>query len=198
MTAPHFARLAQQETGYVPLVRANRDLTWARFIVTRRAGGPRDLTALRGASVASPGALAIVSMLGVQLIIDEGLIPPKDLIIVPYPSHSSSVLAVTTGEVDAAFTAVTALNQMLATARDAVRTIATSPDVLAVMLIAREDVPPQEREKVRSLMLRFDQTDEGRAFMVRTKLQGYREVTASELALLDPDVEALKVELSRR
>jgi phosphonate transport system substrate-binding protein len=87
---------------------------------------------------------------------------------------------------------------MLATARDAVRTIATSPDVLAVMLIAREDVPPQEREKVRSLMLRFDQTDEGRAFMVRTKLQGYREVTASELALLDPDVEALKVELSRR
>ena len=55
----------------------------------------------------------------------------------------------------------------------------------------------EEREKVRSLMLRFDQTDEGRAFFARTKFQGYREVTASELAFLDPYVEALKAELSR-
>lgn len=193
VTAPHFARLAQKESGYLPLVRADRDL--GAILVTPRTAGIKDLQALRGAIVATPDRLAIVSMLGVQALTDVGLIPGIDLTIKAYPTFYSAVLAASTGEAAAAVSATTAFNQMPEAIRETMMTIEGTSFVPAVMIIARDDVDVAQRDAIRELLVKFHLTDPGARFFTRTKFNRYRIPLDSELESLDPYVQQLKAAL---
>ncbi len=195
ITAPHFARLAQTRSGYVPLVRAVRGLS--AVIVTPRAGGADRIESLRGAVVATPDRLAIVSMLGIRLLRERGLVPGVDVTVRSYPSFASALLAVLNGEAAAAVSADPALRQMAPDVRERLRTIDRGVEVTPIVLLARGDVPAQERAAVKALLLGFHEDPAGRSFFARTGLQGYREPTREDLEALDPFVVELTEALER-
>jgi len=190
VTAPHFARLAQAEAGYVPMVRVKRELRG--ILVVRADSGIKTLNDLRGRIVTTPENIALITMLGQQLLRSHGLEPGKTITVRPSASFNSAVLAVQNGESNAAFTAQTALNQMSEETRAALRTIATTNAVPHVLYLASKKVPPEEVERMTRLLLDFSgDKPRGVSFF-----QGYVRPTAAELKNLDPYVRELKRQLA--
>jgi len=195
VTAPHFARLAQTEAGYVPMVRVQRELRG--ILVTRADSNIKTINDLRGKIVSTPENIAVVTMLGLQRLRENGLEPNRKVTVRAYASFNSAVLAVQNGESDAAFTAQTALNQMPEETRSALRTIATTNAVPHVIYLASKKVPPKEVERMTRLLLEFSEDKpRGAPFFEQTGFLGYVRPTAAELKNLDPYVTELKHQLA--
>jgi phosphonate transport system substrate-binding protein len=195
VTAPHFARLAQAEAGYVPMVRVQRELRG--ILVVRADSSIKTVNDLRGRIVTTPENIAVVTMLGLQLLRSHGLEPGKTITVRPSASFNSAVLAVQNGESDAAFTAQTALNQMPEETRSALRTIAATKVVPHVIYLANKKVPLKEVERMTRLLLGFSEDKpRGVPFFEQTGFLGYVRPTATELKNLDPYVTELKHQLA--
>ena len=190
VTAPHFARLAQREAGYQPLVRVRRELN--ALLVTDRAHGISTIEQLRGKQVTTPDPLAIISMLGTELLRAHGLRSGQEVTLHPMPSFNSAVIALTNGESAAAVTAATALRQMPEETRGGLVTLGASRVVPHVIYLASPDVPAEELDRLRGLLLAFSGEARGREFFERTGFAGLDPVSEEELRTLDPYVEDLK------
>lgn len=195
VTAPHFARFAQQEAGYRPLLRAKRDLVGV--VLVREGSAIRHVADLRGKTVGVPDALTIVTQLGLDLLRQNGLQPGRDVTIEEMPSHNSAVLAVKRHAVAAAIVSVTAFRQMTEEQRAGVRVLAQTAHVPHVMMLARRDIPPQEVDRfVRAVQTFVDATPEGGRFIDTIGYLGLRPPTEAELRSLDVYVEGLKARLA--
>lgn len=197
ITAPHFARLAQREAGYQPLVRVERQLD--ALLVADREHGINAVEQLRGRRVTTPDPLAIISMLGSELLKEHGLQAGRDVLLQPMPSFNSAVIALTNGESAAAVTAATALKQMPEETRSRLVTLAKSKTVPHVIYLAAPNVPGTEVERVRELLRTFatDPT-RGRPFFERTGFGGLDPIDEEQLRTLDPYVADLKQALETR
>jgi phosphonate transport system substrate-binding protein len=184
LTAPHFARLAQVEAGYVPMLRIQREL---RGILVVRDDSPiRSIGDLRGKSVATPEDIALITMLATDLLRQKGLKPAQDFMLRQTTSFATAMLAVENGEHDAAVSAPTALNQMPESTRKALRVIGETRAVPHMIYLAHPGVPAAERERMVQAMLAFvaDKERSG-AFFEKTGFGGFVPVTEAELASLD-------------
>jgi phosphonate transport system substrate-binding protein len=187
VTAPHFARLAQMQAGYVPLIRVERNL-YGLLVVDKKSRA-RSVADLRGKVVATPDALAIISMLGVELLRKNGLEPGRDVTVRATASHNSAVLSVQRGDAAAAVTSATALKQMPDELRESVRTLASTEEVPHLMFLANANRPPKEVAEMTRLLFEFvNISPEGRQFLADTGYEGFRKPTAQEMRNLDPFV----------
>lgn len=191
ITAPHFARLAQKEAGYVPFLRANHDL-YGELMVAKE-GPIHRVEDLRGKTVTLPDQIAIVAMLGEKLLRDHGLEPGKTVFLRYAVSHNSAVLAVERDESAGAFTARTAFQQMPRGIQEGVRRVATTDSVPHVMYLANPQVAPEEVNVFSGMVLDFiANTPEGRQFNTALGWGGMRPPTEQELRSLDPYVGMLQ------
>ena len=194
ITAAHFARLAQKEAGYQPLVRVKREL--AALLVTDKRSGITHIAELRGKLVSTPDSLAIISMLGEELFRAHGLLPGRDVRLRAQTSFNSALIAMRNGDSAAAITAATALKQMPAEVRENLVTLATSQSVPHNVCLASPKVPPQEAAKMRRLLLAFGATTAGEAFFRTTGFISFVRPTEKELRALDGYVVDLKRQLA--
>jgi len=102
VTPPHFARLAQREAGYIPLMMFTRELRGV--VVVAKTSPLQTLSELKGKRIATPSKLALVTIMGGQLLRDNGLVNEADTLLKDVGSHSNAVLAVQRGEDEAAQT----------------------------------------------------------------------------------------------
>ena len=196
LTAPHFARLAQQEAGYLPMLRTKRDLYGV--LLVDKDSPLRHVSELRGETVATPDSIAIINMLGAQLLRANGLKPGKDVELRAMPSHDTAVLALQKGDTAAAIVSVTALQQMPEELKNNIRTLAISNGIPHIMFLAHPKAPRREVADMTTLLLAFaENTPEGRRFMGDTGYIGLRPPTAREMKSLDPYVGDLKTLLGQ-
>ncbi len=194
VTAPHFARLAQQDAGYRPLLRAKRDLVG--IVLVADDGPVRRLADLRGKTVAVPDKLAIITQLGLALLRDNGLMPGRDVTMEEMPSHNSAVIAVKQGAVAAAIVSATAFGQLPADQKAGVRILGQTAQVPHVMLLARRDVPQRDVDRfVRVVQAFVETTPEGGRFIDTLGYLGLRAPTEAELRSLDVYLDPLRASL---
>ena len=195
VTAPHFARFAQAEAGYRPMVRVKRELRG--LLVTRANSDIRRVADLRGKSVSTPEGLALITMLGEQLLRDHGLTPGRDVEVRHLASFNSAVLAVHNGQSAAALTATTALKQMPEEVRNGLREVAMTRAVPHVIYLAHPQVPAAEVNRMTELLLAFEKrSPQGSEFFDKTGFLGYERPTPQELRSLDPYVAEVKKQLA--
>lgn len=191
ITAPHFARYAQLEAGYRPFLRVERKL-YGTLVVSKNSD-IHSIDDLRGKVVATPDKLAIISMLGIELLRNHGLHPGKDVEVRATTSHNSAVLSVQRGWAAAAVTSATALKQMPDELRNSVRELATTARVPHLMYLARGDIPAAEVDRFAAILQEFvENSPEGKTFIANTGYGGLRKPTTEELKRLDPYVQDLK------
>lgn len=183
VTPPHFARLAQRESGYIPLTVYTRELR-AVVVVSHRST-IHNLQDLRGKTIAMPNRLALVAIMGQHLLQNVGL-RPEDVSLLEMPTHNTAVLAVQRGEVEAAITERVALTQMPEALRQAVRIIAQAPAAPHVMILAHPRLGAARIESIKRALLNFPGTREGRQFFNESGFEGLRLVNDSDLRTLDP------------
>ncbi|MBZ0092448.1 MAG: phosphate/phosphite/phosphonate ABC transporter substrate-binding protein [Sulfuricellaceae bacterium] len=190
VTAPHFARLAQMEAGYVPMLRAKRNLSG--LLLVDKNSAIHSVGDLRGKTVTLPDRITIIAMLSLQALRANGLEPGRDVTVHYAVSHNSAVLAVLRGESAAAATTATVLDQMPDKIKDGVKTLAVTGEVTPVVYLANSKVPSQEAGDMTRIILDFVETPEGVKFINELGYQGLRPPTASEMQSLDPYVAELK------
>lgn len=193
ITASHFARLAQKEAGYRPLVRVKRELQ--ALLVTDKSTGIGDVAGLRGKVVTTPDNLAIISMLGAEQLRNNGLTPGRDVTMRAQASFNSAVIAMRNGESAAAITAPTALNQMPADVRESLVTLATSKAVSHVVSLANAKVPAEEAATMQRLLTEFSKQPAGKEFFQATGFIEFVPVRDEDLRALDAYVADLKKQL---
>lgn len=195
VTAPHFARLAQQDAGYRPLLRAKRDLVGVVLVADGSA--IRRLADLRGKTVATPDSLAIITQLGLGLLEEQGLVPGRDVTMEEMPSHNSAVLAVKQGAVAAAIVSATAFMQMTSEQKAGVRVLGQTAQVPHVMLLARRDMPARDVDRFVHLVQAFvETTPAGGKFIDSLGYLGLRAPTEAELRSLDVYLDGLRAALA--
>ncbi len=191
VTPPHFALLAEQESNYRRLARARPVLQGV--IVVTRDQSIREISDLRGRKVATPDAMAIVTLLGEELLQGAGINPQDDLSMIATTDVKSSILRLSRGQADAAISVAGVLNSMPAHVQERLRVLALSRDVPHVMFMASPDLDAQAYKDVFEVLMAFDQSPAGARFFRDSRLQELVEITDADMEALGPFVEMIQL-----
>lgn len=200
VTASHFGRLAQLDSGYVPLA---RPLTTFQVILLVRADAAvRTVADLRGKRIATPGILAQTPMMGRVMLSGNGLSVGHDVQFHDAGNHKNALLAVLSGEVEACFVSEGAYRHMRESDRQGLREIklANRPasGAIPVIYAASPALSAAYRAQLGAAILRFaNEVPAGKTWINALKYEGLRETTEADMASLDADVIELRRVLSR-
>ncbi len=184
VTPPHLARLAQTESGFVPLVSYAAELRG--LVVVPKQSSVATLADLRGRMVAMPDRLGIISMLGLQAFRNAGLEPGTDFSLFYAQSHSNAALAVRNGQADAAVIGTIPLAQLPQPLRGSLRVVAVSPVVPSQFYLANPRLGPGGIEAVRRALAKFAATPEGKTFFRKNGFGGFRPAREDGLRKVEP------------
>ena len=191
VTAPHFARLAQKEAGYVPMLRPKRNLVG--LLVVARDSPMRSLEDLRGKTITLPDRYSIVAMFTLWTLRVSGLEAGRDFNVRYAESHNNAVLDVLRGTSAAAAVAATILDQMPESEKDRVRVLVRTGEATPLVWIANPSVPREEISEMTRIILDFtEHTRDGAKFMKRVAWNGLEKPTGKDMESLDPYVADLK------
>ncbi len=183
LSAPHFARMAEQERGYIPFLRARRDLT--SIIIVERNNPITSLQGLLGQTITLPENVTVVAMQSLEKLREAGLHPGKDIRIKYAMSHNSAALDVLRGNSIAAATTTTILDQMPDKSR--FRILAEAGHAAPVIISASPDATPEQISRMKQLLLDFCNNDPvGKQFTASVGWRGLRPTTPEELRQMDP------------
>lgn len=189
VTPPHFARAAQVEAGYIPLLQYQTDLI---AIVVAPVGGVKELEALRGKRLAVSGDVALATLLAERALMKRGLKMGVDVVVHHHSAHNNAVLSLKRGEADAAVIGSGPYLLMPADTRSGIHIIAELGHGPNATFMANPRQDKETIQAIRQVLTDFAETTEGKAFMTRYDYQGFKPVTTKELAAMDEYTSAAK------
>ena len=193
-TSPAFGRLAQNETGYTPLLRPQNSLEVR--LVTLKESALQDVSGVRGQTIATTDPLATLTLAGQRALRERGLVPGRDVTLRPTNSHANSLAAMQRGDAVAAITSATALKQLGQAAGAPVRVLAQLGVTTPLLYLTSPALSPGEIETLRRTMAEFaNGTAVGRRFVTGLGHGGLVPVSARDMASLDPLVSDLRAQL---
>lgn len=181
--APHLARLAQTEAGFIPLFRYSQELH--AMVVAAKSSEIRTVDELRGKTVALPDRLAVMPVLGLRLLHNRGL-SDDDFRIYPAASHSNAALSVQRGEAQAAIIGSVPYAQLPQELRSGLRIIATSESIPNQFILANPNLAPARIEAIRKALLDFAASPEGRLFFENNGFGGLKPASEADLKKMEP------------
>lgn len=177
---PHLAWYAVDKGAYVPLARYTAKL---RGVLVVRRGSPiRSIEDLRGARIAFPDPLALMTQAIQHALADDGLKAGADYRVVMAQSHNNAALMVARGQVAAAGIGLIPLRSLPRQTADELRVIYMTPPLSTQYILIKASVPVAVRQHVLTDLQRFAASTEGRAFLARGGLGGIVPADAAGLA----------------
>ncbi|MBS4098681.1 MAG: phosphate/phosphite/phosphonate ABC transporter substrate-binding protein [Sulfuricella sp.] len=182
--APHLARLAQSEAGYLPLFSYTQELH--AVVVVAKSSAIQGVEDLRGKTVVLPDRLAVMPMLGLRVLRNHGLQPDVDFKPLYVASHSNSALAVQRGDAQGAIIGSAPYAQFPEELRDSLRVVARSEAIPNQFLLASPNLTPQRIEALRKALSAFAVAEEGRRFLENSGFAGLKPASDAELHKMEP------------
>lgn len=189
VTAPHFARLAQTESGYQPLFAYRSNIT--ATIVVAKNSRFTDVRMLKGEKIASPDRIAVVTMLGLKMLRDKGLAYGKDFNFHWAGTHGNVALVVQRGETAAGIIGTLPLKQLPDSISHQLRVLDVSPAIDSQMILAHPR-RGADIQQIRGALLQFEQSPAGQQFFRTTGLGGLKIINTKDLEQLDPYAKEVK------
>lgn len=194
VAAPHLARLAQLEAGYLPLASFRTPIRGDLLVA--RDGPIKNFGDLRGKRLAVPDALALVGMIGQDWLKEAGLEGGRDYQVVYARSHNNAARLVLAGETEAAMVSSIFVARMPPIHRDQLRVIKSSDPVPGQYILASPALSTVEISNLLKGLFGFAASPAGRAFFKEYNLGGLDAATGGELRVLDPYVGMVREALS--
>lgn len=195
VTAAHLARLAEVESGYLPLVTykaPNRAM-----LLTSSKAPLHNIQNLRGHTVATLDRSALITSQTLIWLKEQGLQEPEDFKLIETSSHNSAAYSVLSGESTLAITSPGGWRMMPANIKDRLKLLTSLPPLPSMMWLAHRRLI-KEAPNLRSVFLDFSpDLPEGKQFFDATGYQGMREITPQEMKSLDPFIPYLKQHLGQ-
>lgn len=189
--APHLARLAQTEAGYLPLFSYTSELN--ALLVTTKNSPLQGVLDLRGKTIAMPDRLSLMAVLGARILRNAGMYE-GDFHILNTGTHINSALAVQRGEAQAAIIGSMPWRQLSDDLRDSLRIVEKSESLPNQFILVSPNLPSRQVEAVRKALGSFASTPEGKRFLESNGFGGLRPASEAELRKTEPyarDAQAL-------
>lgn len=190
LAAPHMARLAQREAGYHVVARYHAPIQ--SCLVVPRESRYQVRADLRGGLIAIPDDVALVVMLGQEMLAGAGLKLGSDYLMYEAKSHSNAALAVANGQANAAFVGCVTFQQLPDNVRGQLRILDRSLPMPSQYFLVSPRLPASQRERLAHTLLAFPTSASGRAFIEQHKLGGISATQADELKGMDPYADRLR------
>ncbi|OYY95436.1 MAG: hypothetical protein B7Y41_02735 [Hydrogenophilales bacterium 28-61-23] len=184
ITPAHFARLAQKDAGQQPLAQFVPDHDALLICAAERP--LRTIQDLKGKQLAVIDRLAITVTATLQFLDTQGLEANQDYQVIEHRTHASAAYALISGLSAAAVTTSQGMVQMPDDLRRKLVVLKHIADIPAFVLIARADMDKAQAERLKTLLLTFQNEVEGIDFLGQT---GYNKlIAANETVMKRADV----------
>lgn len=200
VTGSHFARLAQLDSGYTPVLRPTT--SYHALLLVRSASPFRRIEELRGRTIFLPDDLSQTAIMGRVLLQEHG-VDDDTARLETAGNHKNALLALLEARADACVVSEGAFRHMREEDRRDLRelppTAGAPREGIPVVYVVSPLVPEAERERLVAAIARFaNELPEGRAWIGKLRYGALRPVTEAELRSLDGDVRVLRRALARR
>lgn len=184
ITPPHLARLAELESGYVPLTTYQNGLD--ALLLVAKSGQIKTVADLRGKSIGMPDLLALAPMAGRHWLEQRGLKAHIDYTLRITAPHNTAVLSVMRGDTDAAIVGSGPYQLMPAELRDGVRILANVGTVINATFMAHPRLSADERTRIKGALLAFaNESPEGKKFVMDNEFGGMKPLSSRDLKTMD-------------
>lgn len=187
LTAPHFGRLAEVQSGYQRVAMTQHQVQGVYLV---RPDSPIHAIAdLKGKSITIAAPTSIVYRLAERQLRDEyGLVNGKNIAIITTRTHNNAMYSVIKGESEAAVTGVNLYVGLLKREGQVVRKIGETPPVPGFMLMANRNLPKQLVAKLNRAAKEFSSTGPGSKYI----FTGYKDIDNATMKLLDAYITDLR------
>ena len=184
ITGAHFARIAQKDLGFQPLAQFQPDHD-ALLITSaeRPLATPKDL---KGKQLAVIDRLAITVMAAIQYFDEQGLESDQDYKVLEHRTHASVAYSLVSGLSAAA---VTTSQGMLQIPEDLRRKLVVQKhiaDIPAFVFLVKPELPRNQAERIKTLLLDFPREAEGIDFLGQTGYTAIRPASEAAMKRADP------------
>lgn len=183
VTAPHLVRLAQWRAGFRPLA-AYTSPNYAVFIVAK----DRPLASindLRGKNLAIFDGRAVIVLDGLHWLRSKGLKAEIDYKVLETPSHNSVAHSVMSGESLLGITSPAGVHKWPAEFKERLDIYAELTQRQGVSWMAHPRLGPEYTKRIQALLLRFQNTPQGKQFFQDTGYKGLRVVSEKDMKVFD-------------
>lgn len=191
-TAPHFARQAQREHGFVPLI-AIRAEFYALLLVPLDAPA-QALRQLQGQVLHLPNRLSYVSFKVEDFLQTRGIDTRYDLRAYYYSTDNNAILALLDNGVGAAAARRSVFDNMPAAIRARLRILGSTQSALSLIVMASPALPAARVDALRQALLRFPYTEQGLNFFQASHSE-FVPADAATMRQMDASQERLQVRL---
>jgi phosphonate transport system substrate-binding protein len=191
ISPPHIARLAQKKLGWHPLVTFLPE--HQSVLLAQETGGPANLEALRGGTIAVLDNSALVVMIMMDALAKKGLLANRDFKVLETRSYDSSQIAVKQGIAQAMV--FRSQGFMDANTRDRYKVLFEAGIVPGYVIIAAPATSKVQLQKLRTQLLAFGTMPEARPFMEKMGYDGITVASEEAMRRLDPYLEETELKL---
>jgi phosphonate transport system substrate-binding protein len=195
LTAPHLARMAEQNGGYKAT--AIYDQKLRAVIIVAADSRLLSVQDLRGATIAEPDPLAIVGALAREMLTSAGLGSNEVHWFVAH-SHNGAALSVASGRADAAVVGSVPFAHLSEGLRGSLRVLATSRAIPNEAWMVSTRLGDDRQRAFQSALLDFSTTPAGRHYLKINNLEGIRPLRDGELKSMDFYAALVSEQLGRR
>lgn len=163
ITPAHFARLAQKERGFHPLIQFLPDHDALLVFNVDRPLAKLDL--MKNQQLAVIDRLAVTVMATLHYLDEQGLEAGRDYRVVEYHNHASVGQALINGQAMAGVTTTHGLKQIPEAIRGKLKVYAHIADIPAFVMLAKPNTPRKEIERMQGAVLSFAKSKAGQSFL---------------------------------
>lgn len=183
VTAANLGRVAQVDSNWHPL--AIYDPKIPAILVALADNANASVTQLRGKSLALANPQSLVALAGLEWLGVQGLRHGADFKTVTAANDDSLGAVLRTGEAPLAIMSMGEFRAKPEAMRNTLRIVTEIAKLPGFLVMANPGLPAAEVKRLKTLILAFPQTDEGKKFFALSGFANIREVTEPELKTLD-------------
>lgn len=184
LTAPHLAWLARQDAGYRPLLKFTEPVRG--LLVVKSSFVYRDVEVLRGRTIAYADPLALIVLALQAQLAEKDLKPEVDYQSIAAGTHINAVLQVFKGRAAAAMVGQHSFMQFPPQLRAQLHVLMETPPISSLTYLAHPSISDAEAHKIKTSLLQFAATQNGRAFLNKGHFGGFSTLGKNELNAFRP------------
>lgn len=194
ITGPHFGSLAIRD-GFIPLYKYRTRLK--PLFVIRKGSPLKQAEDLRDKTLALSGMLSVSTAGGLGWLGQNGMEAEKDFKVLVSSSHPSAIHAVIIGEADAAVTTMTPIRQLAPDLLNKIDYFEAPVSLPHLFTIANPKLSEKRIARLKEVLGRFEQTQEGKAYFEKTGYLGYVPIEAKDTQAMAPLLPTVQKQLTR-
>lgn len=150
---------------------------------------------IKGKSLAMSNPQSLVALRGLQWLREQGLQPDRDFKIVRAGNDDSLGALIRAGEAPLAMMSMGEFRAIGEDTRKTLKVVTEFAKVPGFLVMAGPQLVAAERQQLKSLILQFPATEDGKKFFALSGFANIRDVTAAELTPLDAFAESTRAGL---